>query len=56
MNAWLVLNLYSHNAKVDPLEEPRRRVQSPSAYTVAMDEFKNGGFHYYYSDNESVEV
>jgi len=35
----------SLNAKADPIEQPQRRAQSPSAYAVAMEEFKNGGFY-----------
>jgi hypothetical protein len=46
--------IFSHNAKADPLEQPNQRVQSPSAYAAAMEEFKNGG--YYNSDGPSEEI
>lgn len=42
---WFLYSMSSHNAKADPLEQPKRRAQSPSAYTAAMEEFKNGGYH-----------
>ena len=35
---------YSINAKADPLEQPKRRAQSPSVYAAAMEEFRNGGY------------
>lgn len=44
----------SHSAKADPLEQPKRRAQSPSAYVAAMEEFKNGG--YQDTDEASEEV
>jgi hypothetical protein len=34
----------SRNAKADPLEQPKR-TSSPSVYTAAIEEFKNGGYH-----------
>jgi len=42
---WLTYYISSHNAKADPLEQPKQHAQSPSAYTAAMEEFKNGGYH-----------
>lgn len=42
----------SHHAKVDPIEQTKRRAHSPSAYVAAMEEFRNGGDY----DSASEEI
>jgi hypothetical protein len=40
LTVFITTSLYS---KVDPFEKPKR-AQSPSAYAMAIEEFKNSGY------------